>query len=65
MGAPKPTRRRATTLSPSSRRYITEQAPWVWLYVGYNYTAQQPYVTGFVPSPTSSILGLAQAELNR
>ena len=47
------------------QRFITEQSPWVWLYVGYNYTAQQPYVTGFVPSPTSSILGLAQAELNR
>ncbi len=45
--------------------YITEQAPWVWLYVGYNYTAQQPYVTGFVPSPTSSILSLAQVELNK
>ncbi len=45
--------------------YITEQSPWVWLYVGYNYTAQQPYVTGFVPSPTSSILGLAQAEIAR
>lgn len=47
------------------QRYITEQAPWVWLYVGYNYTARQPYVTGFVPSPTSSILGLAQAQLDR
>jgi peptide/nickel transport system substrate-binding protein len=47
------------------QRYITEQAPWVWLYVGYGYTASQPYLTGFVPSPTNSILGLAQATLDR
>lgn len=47
------------------QRYITEQAPWVWLYVGYGYTAEQSYVTGFIPSPTSSILGLAQVQLDR
>jgi peptide/nickel transport system substrate-binding protein len=47
------------------QRHLTEQAPWVWLYVGYEYTAQQPYVTGFVPNPTDSILGLAQVQLDR
>ena len=47
------------------QRYITEQAPWVWLYVGYGYTASQPHLTGFVPSPTSSILGLTGATLER
>lgn len=47
------------------QRHLTEQAPWVWLYVGYGYTARQSYVTGFVPSPTSSILGLAAVELER
>lgn len=47
------------------QRYLAEQAPWVWLYVGYEYTAQQPYVTGFVPTPTDSILSLAQVQLDR
>lgn len=47
------------------QRYLAEQAPWVWLYVGYGYNAEQSYVTGFVPSPTSSILGLAQVQLDR
>lgn len=46
-------------------RHITEQAPWVWLYVGYEYTAQQSYVEGFVPSPTDSLLGLAHVTLNK
>jgi len=47
------------------QRHLAEQAPWVWLYVGYNYSAQQPYVTGFVPTPTSSLLSLAQVTLDR
>jgi len=45
--------------------YLTEQAPWVWLYVGYEYTAQQSYVSGFIPSPTDSILSLASVTLDR
>lgn len=45
--------------------YITEQAPWVWLYVGFEYTAQQPYVEGFVPNPTDSLLSLAYVTLNK
>jgi peptide/nickel transport system substrate-binding protein len=47
------------------QRHLAEQAPWVWLYVGYEYTAQQPYVTGFVPSPTDSIISLTQVQLDR
>lgn len=47
------------------QRHLAEQAPWTWLYVGYEYTAQQPYVTGFVPSPTDSLLSLAQVTLER
>lgn len=46
-------------------RHLTEMAPWVWLYVGYEYTAQQPYVEGFVPSPTDSLISLTQVSLNR
>lgn len=45
--------------------YLAEQAPWVWLYVGYEYTAQQSYVSGFIPSPTDSILSLAKVTLSR
>jgi peptide/nickel transport system substrate-binding protein len=45
--------------------YITEQAPWVWLYVGYEYTAQQPYVTGFVPYSTDSLISLAGVSLDK
>ena len=40
-------------------------APWVWLYNGYEYTAQQPYVEGFVPMPNDSLYGLSQVSLNR
>ncbi len=47
------------------QRYLAEQAPWVWLFVGYEYTAQQPYVMGFVPTPTDSLLSLAQVTLER
>lgn len=47
------------------QRHLTEMAPWVWLYTGYEYTAQQPYVQGFVPHPTDSLIGLAQVTLNR
>jgi peptide/nickel transport system substrate-binding protein len=45
--------------------HLAEQAPWVWLYVGYEYTAQQPYVTGFLPSPTDSLLSLSQVTVER
>ncbi|MBZ0290382.1 MAG: ABC transporter substrate-binding protein [Anaerolineae bacterium] len=47
------------------QKYLAEQSPWVWLYVGYEYTAQQPYVKDFVPSPTDSILSLAQVKIER
>jgi peptide/nickel transport system substrate-binding protein len=45
--------------------YITEQAPWIWLYQGYDYSAQQKYVKGYVPSPTDSILGLTKVTLEK
>lgn len=47
------------------QRYITEAAPWIWLYNGYTYTGQQNYVTGFVPNPTGSIFGLSQVQISR
>ena len=46
-------------------RHLTEQAPWIWLYHGFEYTAQQPYVDGFVPMPNESLYGLSRVSLNR
>ena len=47
------------------QRHLTEMSPWVWLYNGYEYTAQQPYVSGFVPMPNDSLYGLSRVSLNR
>jgi peptide/nickel transport system substrate-binding protein len=45
--------------------HITEVSPWIWLYTGFLYTGQQPYVEGFVPNPTGSLYSLGQVSLNR
>jgi peptide/nickel transport system substrate-binding protein len=45
------------------QKHIVDVAPWIWLYHGYDYTAQQPYVSGFVPSPSDSLYSLAQTKL--
>ncbi len=47
------------------QKHLVEMAPWVWLYTDYEYTAQQPYVTGFVPMPTDSLYYLSQVHLER
>jgi peptide/nickel transport system substrate-binding protein len=46
------------------QKTIVEDAPWIWLYHGYDYTAQQPYVKGFVPTPSDSLISLAQTKLD-
>ncbi|HEV2123509.1 MAG TPA: ABC transporter substrate-binding protein [Chloroflexota bacterium] len=45
------------------QQHLVEMAPWIWLYHDFEYTAQQPYVTGFVPLPTDSLYSLAQVKL--
>ena len=45
--------------------HLAEMSPWVWLYNGYEYTAQQRHVEGFVPMPNDSLYGLSQVSLNR
>lgn len=58
---------------PATRRQIfidfqkrlAEQSPWIWLYNGFEYTAQQPYVDGFVAMPNDSLYGLSQVSINR
>ncbi|RMF78231.1 MAG: ABC transporter substrate-binding protein [Chloroflexi bacterium] len=47
------------------QRHLVEQAPWIWLYNGFEYTAQQPYVTDFIPMPNDSLYFLSQTKLNR
>ncbi|MEZ4532048.1 MAG: ABC transporter substrate-binding protein [Thermomicrobiales bacterium] len=45
--------------------HLAEVSPWIWLYTGYLYTGQQPYVVGFVPNPTGSLYSLGQVSLDR
>jgi peptide/nickel transport system substrate-binding protein len=45
------------------QKHLVEVAPWIWLYNDFEYTAQQPYVTGFVPMPTDSLYSFAQVKL--
>jgi len=40
-------------------QHLAEMAPWVWLSTSYSYTAQQKTVSGFVPSPTGTLVSLA------
>jgi peptide/nickel transport system substrate-binding protein len=47
------------------QKHLVEMAPWIWLYNGYEYTAQQPYVSGFQPNPTDSLYSLAWTRLDR
>jgi peptide/nickel transport system substrate-binding protein len=47
------------------QKHLVEMAPWVWLYNGYEYTAQQKYVEGFIPNPTDSLVSLAGVRLKR
>jgi peptide/nickel transport system substrate-binding protein len=66
-------RRGQVELDPDARleifnefeRHLAEMSPWVWLYTGFLYTAQQPYVEGFVPDPNGSLYSLNQVTLNR
>lgn len=44
-------------------KHITEVAPWIWLYTGYSYTAQQKTVEGFVPTPEGSLFGLSKVSV--
>jgi peptide/nickel transport system substrate-binding protein len=45
-------------------RHLTEMSPWIWLYTGFSYTAQQSAVHGFTPTPEGSLFGLSQASLD-
>ncbi|SMQ85358.1 peptide/nickel transport system substrate-binding protein [Devosia lucknowensis] len=42
---------------------LVEQAPWLWLSTGYNYTAQLKTVKGFESSPTGTLFGLTKVSV--
>jgi peptide/nickel transport system substrate-binding protein len=62
-----------TTLDPEQRKAVyadvqkklAEAAPWVWLYVGYEYRIMQPYVKGFTPMPNGSLVYLRDVWLDK
>ncbi len=47
------------------QKKLTEAAPWVWLYVGYEYRVGQPYVKGFTPLSNGSLIYLREAWLDK
>lgn len=47
------------------QKKLTDAAPWVWLYVGYEYRIMQPYVKGFTPMPNGSLIYLRDVWLDK
>ena len=47
------------------QKHLVKQAPWIWLYIGFEYTAQQSYVTDFVPMPNDSLYFLHKVRLSK
>jgi peptide/nickel transport system substrate-binding protein len=45
--------------------HLTETNPWIWLYAGYSYTAQQPYVNGWEPAANDSLYYMSSITLDR
>ncbi|HVW93244.1 MAG TPA: ABC transporter substrate-binding protein [Devosia sp.] len=46
-------------------KHLAEMSPWIWLYAANNYTAQQKYVKGFVPTPAGSLFGLSKVTVEK
>ncbi|OGO35318.1 MAG: hypothetical protein A2Z03_11765 [Chloroflexi bacterium RBG_16_56_8] len=44
---------------------LAEAAPWVWLYVGYEYRVMQPTVKGFTPLPNGSMIYMRDVWLDK
>ena len=61
------------TADPNARKPIyvniqqklADAAPWVWLYVGYEYRVMQPFVKNFTPLPNGSMIYLRDAWLDK
>ncbi|MGJ8583525.1 MAG: ABC transporter substrate-binding protein [Marinosulfonomonas sp.] len=46
-------------------KHLAEMSPWIWLYTGYSYAAEQDYVQGFEATPTGSLFGLNAVSINK
>jgi len=46
-------------------KFLVEQSPWIWLYVGYQYRVMQPDVMGYTGLSTGSAVYLRETWLNR
>jgi peptide/nickel transport system substrate-binding protein len=61
------------TLDPAARKTIYAQvqtklvdaAPWIWLYTGFEYRIEQPYVKGFIQFANGADTTLAQTWLDK
>jgi len=47
------------------QRHLAETSPWVWLYAGYTYTAQQSYVSGWSPNASDSLYFLSGIQVDK
>ena len=47
------------------QKHLVEMAPWLWLYTGYEYSAQQSWVSGFIPHPGDKLNSFSALTLDR
>lgn len=47
------------------QKHLVEAAPWLWLYTGYEYSAQQAWVSGFAPHPGDKLTSFSAVSLDR
>ena len=47
------------------QKQLTDAAPWIWLYVGYEYRVMQPTVQGFTPMSNGATTYLRETWLNK
>lgn len=47
------------------QRHLAETSPWIWLYSGFTYTAQQPYVSGWSPNASDSLYFLSAIQVDK
>ncbi len=53
------------TIYQDFEKQLASDAPWVWLYVGYEYRAMQDSVKGYIATPLNSIAYLRQAYIQK
>jgi peptide/nickel transport system substrate-binding protein len=47
------------------QKKLADAAPWVWLYVGFEYRVMQPYVKGFAVYPNGANMTLRETWLDK